>query len=330
MKSFAGWKVPLLSVVLAAVAAFAVFAAFPVANAREESPSVGYRGVLRLWHIDGFEGGVGSRASFLGRVARAFEAGHAGLFLLITVHTAESAAYAIAQGDLPDMISCGGDNSFAADVAVPLQGYDFPAGKIGAETYGVPWCRGAYFLYTAEGDFSDVGAENTLLSAGRGGHPFTAAYCEGLRGDFASETSTAAYLSLMRGDCKYMLGTQRDFWRFQTREFAVQAKALSGYGDLWQYILITEAAQDYAACLEFVSLLLSEEVQDELPRVGMLSAFRAVYEEGNALHGAEKEEPARTIGAWLGAQALSSLEVWAQSALNGDENGAKNLEKILA
>lgn len=330
MKGFTKWKVPLLCVVLAAVVAFAVLAAFPAANAREESPARGYQGVLRLWHVDGFEGGVGSRASFLGRVARRFEAEHEGLYLLITVHTAESAAYAIAQGDVPDMISCGGDNSFAADVAAPLQGLDFPAGEIGGETYGVPWCRGAYFLFTAEGDFSDVGAENTLLSAGRGGHPFTAAYCEGLRGDFASQMSTAAYLSLMQGKYKYMLGTQRDYWRFQTREFAVQARALHEYGDLWQYISITGAAQNYAACLEFVSYLLSEEVQAELPRVGMLSAFHGVYAEGNALHGAEENWPSHTIGAWLNAQTLASLEDWAQSAMKGDENGAKNLEKVLA
>ena len=74
---------------------------------------------------------------------------------------------------------------FIADIARPLPGYTFDAGKLGGETFAYPWCRGSYFLLTGEGDFSDVTPQNTGFSIGRGASVTVAAAVDGIVSDCA-------------------------------------------------------------------------------------------------------------------------------------------------
>ncbi len=136
----------MLCLLVCAIVAFACLAAYPACNARQEQLPQAYKGVLRVWHIDSFEGGTGSRAAFLRSAAREFEE-ESGMYVLITVHTAESAAHAAEKGMLPDVLSFGRYFDFAADSVKPLQGYDFCYSSQGGKTYAVPWCRGNYFLF---------------------------------------------------------------------------------------------------------------------------------------------------------------------------------------
>ena len=318
--AFKKMRVPACALLLAA-GIFAAVCFFPAAG--ESMPPAAEAAVLRLWHIDGFEGGVGSRAVFLRSAARKFADG-GGAYVLVTAQTAESARAALAAGDVPDMISCGGDNSFAAGYAAPLQGYAFAAAEAGGQTLAVPWCRGAYLLFSADGDFSDMNAQNTVYSQGRGAHPAAAAWFAGLRGVSGLPAGEAA-AALMRGDRTYMLGTQRDVQRFSARSFAVQVRPVREYCDLWQYILVTAASAHYASCLDFIGYLLSADVQRGRACLGMLGAFGEVYEEGSALYGAWRA-PARTLPAWADAEALREADALAEAALAGDENAAKKLE----
>ena len=80
-----------LCLLVCGIVAFACFAAYPACNAKKESEPQPYRGVLRVWHIDSFEGGTGSRAAFLRNAAKTFEQ-ESGMYVLVTAHTAESAA----------------------------------------------------------------------------------------------------------------------------------------------------------------------------------------------------------------------------------------------
>ena len=319
-----------LYLLLAAVIAVGCFAAYPVLTSRAEHGAAEYGGILRVWQIDSFEGGRGSRASFLNSAARIFEEQNEGTLILVTAHSVQSAANAVAEGNVPDMVSYGVGAEFAGDIALPLDGYDFPYAKIGGKTYAYPWCRGGYFLFTAEGDFSDVSAENTVISQG-GGLPEVAAYYAGLTGDFAFESSVEAYISLISGKYKYMLGTQRDVYRFTTRQFSFQAKPLAGFSDLWQYISVcTGDAKKYNACLALLDCLLSDEVQGMLPQIGMMSAERAVYDSSvPAMQEGEAARPLRSVNAFLSASSLDDLRGCARLALNGDKNGAKNLENYL-
>lgn len=319
------------ALLLAAAVLCAFVFAVPALSESDAARPVGYKGVLRLWHIDGFEGGKGDRASFLARVARAYESANEGVLIMITSHTPESAEDALDRGFLPDMISYGGDCAFAADIAFPLAKYDCAAASAGGETLGVPWCEGGYFLFTAEGDFSDVSAENTVLSQGRGTFPVAAAALEGLRGAFEVQPSVQAYVSLIDGKYKYMLGTQRDVWRFSTRGFSVEAKPVESFSDIRQYLSVcTGSAEKYNACLDFLDLLLSEEVQKQLVSVGMCSPYFEIYgEEGGAMRALEKTQTKNVLGAFLQETAREEFEALAESLLKGEENGAKKIKNYL-
>lgn len=331
MKGNKKWRTAGLSLLLAALAAFCAAIALPALARTEAAQPRAYEGILRVWHIDGFEGGKGSRASFLSRAARAYEGEREGLLLMVSAHTPESAAAALAEGRVPDMISYGGGCGFVADYARPLAGADCPAASFGGRAYGAAWCRGGYLLFTAEGDFSDISADNTLLSEGRGGCAAAAAALEGWRGGFACLPSAQAYRDFAAGKYRYMLGTQRDVQRFLTLGVQVRCKPLDAYCDLFQYISVcTEDEGRYAACLGFISLLCGEEWQKNLTQIGMLGVHAAAYrEEGGILREAEEAVPLRVFPAFADEEAREAFAAAARAALAGDENGVKKLENYL-
>ena len=57
-------------------AAFMVSAPFWAVAGTESAVPEGYKGVLTLWQVDGFEGGSGSRSAFLNGRAIEFEKSH--------------------------------------------------------------------------------------------------------------------------------------------------------------------------------------------------------------------------------------------------------------
>ena len=191
----------------------------------------------------------------------------------------------------------------------------------------VPLSRNGCLLYTS---VSDVGADNTVLSQGRGALPAVAAWAEGLRGAFRTEESVRAYVNFLQGKYKYLLGTQRDVYRFQARGAEVTAKPLTAFCDLWQYIAVCTADPErYAAAAKFVSLLLSDTVQGMLPRIGMLPVGGEAYGADNAaMYAAQKEVPEKTVSAFLTGKTVGELRAAGEAAINGDEIGAKNLEKM--
>lgn len=323
---FRAVRTPFLCLLCAAVAALACL--YPLRGAGGEEPQ-GWPGVLRLWQIDSFEGGRGSRASFLNGVARRYEA-EGGMLVLVTAHTAESAAYALQNGQTPDLISYGAGFDLAADVARPLDGYAYAPGMLGGQTYALPWCGGGYFLLTGEGDYSDVSAENTVLGAGRGASVYAAAALEGLKGEFAAQDTLQAYVSLIGGKYRYMVGTQRDVWRLRTRQFSFTAKPLAAYNDLLQYISVcAEDAHRYAASLAFLEVLLSQEVQQTLTTIGMMSIQYSIYADDAVFSAAERGAARMTVPAFMSAAARAELDACALSALNGDKSGAKKIENFL-
>lgn len=320
----------MLCLLVCAIVAFACLAAYPACNARQEQLPQAYKGVLRVWHIDSFEGGTGSRAAFLRSAAREFEE-ESGMYVLITVHTAESAAHAAEKGMLPDVLSFGRYFDFAADSVKPLQGYDFCYSSQGGKTYAVPWCRGNYFLFTAEGDFSDVSPQNTVLSDG-GTLVNAAAFAQGLTGDYVEEESVRAYVSFLNGKYKYMIGTQRDLFRFRTRGAQVQARPLTSFCDLYQYMSIcTGDPVLFSASEKFVACILSEKVQSRLSQIGMLSVYYDVYDSSEpALQAAQEMLPLSGVSAFLSADVQTQLLNAARAAREGDKNGAIFLQNILS
>ena len=256
----------------------------------QKSEKAEARIVVRVWNIDTFEGGKGSRTAFLKSVARELK-GEA--FYLVTSYTLEGALSAFAEGDAPDVLSFGVGLSEFAERLLPLP-YSFAGGELGGKTLAYPWCMGGYYLFSLTG-FEGEG--RTALSVGGENLPAVAARLEGIWGE--ETESVAAYTGFLSGKYRYLLGTQRDVCRFQARGVSVQARPLTKYCDLYQYIGIL-SSEKRDASLAFVEALLSPEVQGRLSQIGMFPL------ENNA---------ERTVSVFSSREALGRL---AAAAREGD------------
>ena len=225
----------------------------------QKSEKAEARTVVRVWNIDTFEGGKGSRTAFLKSVARELQ-GEA--YYLVTSYTLEGALSAFAEGDAPDILSFGVGLSAFAERLLPLK-REFAGGELGGKTLAYPWCMGGYYLFSLT-DFEGDG--RTALSVGGENLPAVAARLEGISGE--ETESVAAYTGFLSGKYRYLLGTQRDVCRFQARGVIVQARPLTKYCDLYQYIGIL-SSEKREASLAFVEALLSPEVQGRLSQIGM-------------------------------------------------------------
>ena len=256
----------------------------------QKSKEAEARTVVRVWNIDTFEGGKGSRTAFLKSVARELQ-GEA--YYLVTSYTLEGALSAFAEGEAPDVLSFGVGLSEFAERLLPLP-YSFAGGELGGKTLAYPWCMGGYYLFSLT-DFEGEG--RTALSVGGENLPAVAARLEGIAGE--ETESVAAYTGFLSGKYRYLLGTQRDVCRFQARGAIVQARPLTKYCDLYQYIGIL-SAEKRDVSLAFVEALLSPEVQGRLSQIGMFPL------ENNA---------ERTVSVFSSREALGRL---AAAAREGD------------
>lgn len=256
----------------------------------QKSEKAEARIVVRVWNIDTFEGGKGSRTAFLKSVARELK-GEA--YYLVTSYTLEGALSAFAEGDAPDVLSFGVGLSEFAERLLPLP-YSFAGGELGGKTLAYPWCMGGYYLFSLT-DFEGDG--RTALSVGGENLPAVAARLEGISGE--ETESVAAYTGFLSGKYRYLFGTQRDVCRFQARGVSVQARPLTKYCDLYQYIGIL-SSEKRDASLAFVEALFSPEVQGRLSQIGMFPL------ENNA---------ERTVSVFSSREALGRL---AAAAREGD------------
>ena len=109
----------------------------------QKSEKAEARTVVRVWNIDTFEGGKGSRTAFLKSVARELKGE---VYYLVTSYTPEGALSAFAEGEAPDILSFGVGLSEFAERLLPLK-REFAGGELGGKTLAYPWCMGGYYLF---------------------------------------------------------------------------------------------------------------------------------------------------------------------------------------
>lgn len=261
---------------------------------------------VNLWQIDGFEGGKGSRKSFIESTAKKLFKGEK-IYFTVTSLTAEAARANIALGVIPEMVS-------------------YPSGFYGIENMvnakdfvSRIWCYGCYCLLTldTESDFGDVNSDNTVVNSGKDNLAGVCAALVGAGGAVEAEP-TNAYLQLLNGKYKYLLGTQRDIYRLETREASYSAKPVAEFSDLFQNVsILTDGAEEYAACRRLAEELVKSDV-------GSLGLF------GN--DGAAVPEQLKALGfegAEYALKGLSSeryINELKEAAKNGD---IKKLKSIL-
>lgn len=216
---------------------------------------------LTVWQIDSFEGGKGSRAEFLQSIGNDFSKKE-NCYINVVSLSAEAARLNLSNGNVPDVISYG-------------------AGMYGIENYVSNfsvWCRGGYCLLTLDSssDFSDVTSENTVINSGKDNFSGVAAlFCGVQSGKF--ESSTSAYVKLINGEYKYLLGSQRDIFRLKTRNVAFSIKPITAFNDLYQNISITTKCTDNQTAQKYIDYLLSKN--NELNKIGMFGDGAKLYDD---------------------------------------------------
>ncbi len=218
--------------------------------------------VVEIWNVDTFEGGKGSRTAFLGQIARKLEGD--GRYFYVLSYTAEGARKAFSDGNCPDMISFGLGLPEVGALALPLS-RDFYGARPDGRTLAVPWCMGKYYLFCLEDDFGKEGAY--AISRGGANLPEVAAALAGIRGEVLD--ASEAYVRFLNGEFRYLLGTQRDVKRFESRGTVFFSKKLSLYNDLYQCLAIlkNDRRED---CDAFLDVMLSGETRSRLADIGML------------------------------------------------------------
>lgn len=311
---------------------FSAAAVIPFFVKEEAEAESTYGGILRLWNIDSFEGGKGSRTQFLKTAAALYEKKHKGVYISVSSATLSGYSYALTNGGAPDMVSFGIGTDFSY-YAKELKSGGFVGGKIGDVSYAYPWCRGGYAVYSLADDFSDISPENTIISSGGSNFPLIAAVMYGLNGGYKCEESLSAYTDFLSGKYKYLFGTQRDYSRFLSRGKAVYASAVDGYNDLYQYIAILNGGEAaYNACLSFIEFLLSDEIQERLSSVAMISDVCKVYSPSDGvLYEMQSLNYSYTLGAFTGAEALNEIKTLSERAIAlGETKNLKNYLKTVA
>lgn len=113
-----------------------------------------YQGIIEIWNIDTFEGGLISKTSYLNAQAKVFQKQNKGLYILIRNISEQECLNLLFSGEKPDLFSCSyGVSTEIFDYLEPLS-LDYScvmqnflnAGKVAGEQYFVPWCFSNYFL----------------------------------------------------------------------------------------------------------------------------------------------------------------------------------------
>ncbi len=252
---------PYIKISICFVLCAAVCIAFPcMAFIKHDKVKAEEEAMLSVWQIDNFEGGKGSRADFLQKAGGEFSENNR-CFVTVLSLSAESARLSLSEGNVPDLISYG-------------------AGIYGIENFisgYKTWCQGGYCLLSTDTntDFSDVNSQNTVVNEGKDNLSSAAALTCGLQ-TAVREKSTGAYVKLINGDYKYLLGTQRDIYRLKTRGVAFTVKPITQFNDLYQNISVTTESKHVKAAKAYIEYLMS--VTDSVNKLGLI-AEGAVYDD---------------------------------------------------
>lgn len=279
------------------------------------SKNVAYKGVLEMWNIECFEGGVGSRQSWLTACAAKFEAKNKGLYVHVTTLTAEQAADKLSAGEKFDLVSFsrGTGATLLPYLAPTNAARDMPdnmrqSATVGNVVYANAYYCGAYLLFSRSSELAEerlkqecltktvtrkIGKNTVTLSPmvcgfTQSNSPLTALLTDGCRGNVTNlseeVTQYRAYEAFVsHKSAVTLLGTQRDLYRLRKREADGKIEPLAvvpliGYTDLVQYVAVGKQSANRVAAETFATYLTSAEVQATLVDIALFSPTgAAVY-----------------------------------------------------
>lgn len=278
-------------------------------------PAKNYQGVIELWNVEAFEGGSGSRESWIVSKAAKYEQSNKGLFVHVTTLTTQQLEDKLAQDQPFDIIcfSRGAGNIVKdklrqLETQAALKENFLVAGQINGTQYALPLYAGAYCLFARQ---TQLGADKDVIASALSAtfsrkigkntvelkplvcgftdynSPFSALAMSGGKGKAQPDEQTTQYQAyeqfVANKTAVTLLGTQRDLYRLSKREADGKIEQLTfaplgGYTDLVQYLGISASCTDkLEACNGFVEYLLSDGVQSTLVNLSMFSALQAEY-----------------------------------------------------
>lgn len=286
-----------------------------------------YQGILTLYAVDTFEGGVGSRTDFLWKAAASFEKKNRGILISVENHSVQSFRNRLEQGVVPDMVSYGVGLSEVILHAVELSEKG-GGGSYAGKSYALPWCMGAYCLIS-HGELPDH-PRTLIVSQGEYNQPLLALHASAYRADgYQIYEPLAAYTAFLSHNDRVLLGTQRDVHRLERRGVSVRVKPLGEFSDLVQYLSVTTTdgvKGGYAK--KFLQHLRSQGVQQKLADIGMISVTKTeVYADGGAMQSLQKAAFGieRTISPFL---SVTHLKEVANLCLTALQNGGGSDEIV--
>lgn len=295
-------------------------------------PPKEYQGIISIWQVDTFEGGIGSRKQFLLNVAKKFEKKHSGLLVMVSDYTVDGVRENLKNGIFPDIISFGAGTEVYGFSELNLSA-DFNGGKVGEKQYAIPWCRGGYAFFGNPQLIEEITNEFDTLSISHNGviEPLISLIEEGvLVKDFTVKKPLDNYVDFLSGKSKVMLGTQRDLARFNSRGFEVLVKPLTKFNDLYQYAVIT--SKDVTKSLlsqEFLEFLISFEVQKELYSIGMFSPYYSVVTNNAQYNLMQNVKEFSTLSPFMKSEELLELHSDAKEGLKGNKDALNKIKKIV-
>ncbi len=118
-----------------------------------------FEGIIEIWNIDSFDGGSGSKTSFLTKVSKEFQKKNKGLYFMVRNLTEQEVLNLIACGNYPDLFSCSfGVAEKLQDSVKPFSNLDLSnieqvavnSGMVDKKQYAVPWCKSSYYLISTK------------------------------------------------------------------------------------------------------------------------------------------------------------------------------------
>ena len=279
-----------------------------------------YQGIIKVWHIDTFEGGVGSRKQFLLDCGVAFEKKHKGVLIMVTNHTIFSAEENFNKGVYPDLISYGvGFN--LGNVSKIKTGKNLSLCTIGDKEYASVWCKGVYFLIENE---NYKGKDNLSLTVSKSEYtnPLVAIMNNEKKFNIVKTLAPLdAYINFVNGNSKYLLGTQRDIVRLSSRGFQYKAQPLQDFSDLNQFISVVSDSEEKRYYSEqFIKHLIEKENQEKLKNISMLSAFYSVENDNENLKKVNGSKIEKGLSPFIKKEMIKELYSLSKEYLEKREN----------
>lgn len=260
------------------ILAVGVFLAAIFIPSTNQEDSVKEKVILSIWQLDMFEGGVGSRATYLKNVAANFEKSN-DVLIMVETKTKEDAEGLLAKNIYPDIISFSSGLSGVIEKAKSLDSDGF-GGEYNGNTYAKCWCYGGYVKIKRKG----TNPNQIILSKNATKNVELACLYNQIDIQNAqSYEPKRAYEEFIANIDSVLIGTQRDIYRIRNKIDNFEIEPLSYFTDLAQYVsILTDAENKISLSESFIDYLCSEG-QKNVNNLGLLARDKTANTANNGL-----------------------------------------------